>query len=387
MIQRLRVILPPASILLGILLFYLVFEGLILYYEWNVGGRIRLNVRPGVAIPLLAALAYGAYRVVAFHPFYRSHYRAWLERSPWTACKPLPLGPVALVWEDGVVLSLLALLSLVDPALDPFRLLAYFLVGYLVPLGMAFAPTGALVYAYIIAFGLGLVAQWMPADPRLALAVTILLAAIGQLGLRRSLKRFPWSLDWLTPIFSWVMSDKVAFEASMSGGCGWPFDKLGLKRLKPVPFELARRDAILIGPLVGWWLFAIGAGFSAPQNRIPFASLVACFGIGLLGLIRLLIYASGYLSPISLAGRLATFRWIIPGYDVIFVAPFCTLLLPLATYFTLALYGVTAEVSGPICLAQGLFITFNMGPSLKQWELTGQHRIVPTRTNELVKVG
>lgn len=387
MIHRLRVLLPPAFLMLAILGSYLILVGAILYFEWKVGGRVQLNIRPGVVIPLVAALALGVYRVVGFHPFYRSNYRAWLERSPWTSGKPLPLGTVSLVWEDGVILSLLALLSLVDPALDPIRLLAYFLVGYLAPLGMALAMTGTSAYAYVIAFGLGLVIRLMPVDLRLSLAVAILLAAIGQLGLRRSLKLFPWSLDWLTPILLGLKGDKIAFEASMPSGCGWPFDKLSLARSKPSPFALARREAILIGPLVGWWLFAIEAACEDPQERIQFGSLIAGAGIYSLGFIRLMTYCAGYLPPISIVGRLATFRWIIPGYDVIFVAPFCTFFFPSATYFALVWWGVTGDVSGPICLAQGFFITFNMGPSLRQWELTGQHRIVPTRKSELVKAG
>lgn len=388
MIRRLRIILPPVSFLLGILAFYLVFEGLILYFEWRVGARVPLNLRPGVAIPLGAALAYGAYRVVAFHPLYRANYRAWLERSPWTGRKPLPLGPIALVWEDGVVLSLLALLSLVDPALDPIRLVAYFLVGYLALLGIAFAPTGALSFAYVIAFGLGLVAWLMPGDPRFALAVAILLAALGQLGLRRSLNRFPWSLEWLTPALHLMKGDKDAFEASTPHGCGWPFDKLGLRGAKPSRVKLARRDALLIGPLIGWWVFVVGAAFSDPQDRIGFAGFAAAIGIWHLALFRLVNYVSGYMPPISFMGRLATFRWIIPGYDVVFVAPLCTLLFPMATYVMFAtLWGLEADVSGPICLALGVFITFNMGPDLNRWELTGQHRIGPTNQTNRVKVG
>lgn len=387
MIRRLRVILPPVPYLLAIFLFYLVFEGLVLYFEWKAGAAVPLNVRPGVVIPLLAALAFGVYRVVAFHPFYRPEYRAWLERSPWTAGRPLPLGPVALVWEDGVILSLLALLALVDPALDPVRLLGCFLVTYLGFLAIAFVLTKTFFCAYVLAFGLGLVVRLMPFDPLTAFAVAIVLAVVGHLGLRRSLRRFPWELDWLAPVVHWLKSDKIAYEASMPSGCGWPFDKLSLVRMKPSPFELTRREALLIGPLVGWWLYALEGGFADPEDRIKFAAFVASIGIWMLGLSRFVNYVNGYLPPISFLGRLATFRWIIPGYDIIFIAPLCTLVFPLAVLGASVAWGVNAEAIGPICLALGLFITFNMGPDLKRWQLTGRHRVIPTKSNELVKVG
>ena len=123
MIRRLRLVLPPAGILLTYALVYTIFEGLVLAMEWRLGAPIRgMAGRPGVLLPLLAAALYGGFRVIAFHPVYRPKYRAWLESTPWTSGKPLPVGPVSLVWEDGVVLSLLCLLHLVQPELDPILL-------------------------------------------------------------------------------------------------------------------------------------------------------------------------------------------------------------------------------------------------------------------------
>src|SRR5689334_8276086 len=41
-----------------------------------------------------AAGAYAIYRIWRFHPACNHAYAAWLKLSPWTANRPLPLGPV-----------------------------------------------------------------------------------------------------------------------------------------------------------------------------------------------------------------------------------------------------------------------------------------------------
>src|SRR5262245_9773041 len=53
----------------------------------------------------LAAAVYGIYRVACFHPAVNPRYFAWLKLSPWQADKPLPMGPVHLVWQDLVVIG------------------------------------------------------------------------------------------------------------------------------------------------------------------------------------------------------------------------------------------------------------------------------------------
>ena len=45
--------------------------------------------------------------------------------------------------------------------------------------------------------------------------------------------------------------------------------------------------------------------------------------------VRLLIYTGPFRPPISLRGRIATGRWVIPGYDYVLLAPLCTLLTAL----------------------------------------------------------
>src|SRR6185503_4170890 len=57
---------------------------------------------------VFAAGSYALYRLWRFHPALNHGYAAWLSISPWTAHKPLPLGPTHLAWQDAVVIGLLA---------------------------------------------------------------------------------------------------------------------------------------------------------------------------------------------------------------------------------------------------------------------------------------
>ena len=104
--------------------------------------------------------------------------------------------------------------------------------------------------------------------------------------------------------------------------------------------------------------------------------------------IRLLVYIGPCRPPISLWGRIMTARWIIPGYDCVFVAPLCTLLVAL---IGLAV-GIVADpaywgtVVYPLTMAAALIVALNMGPSLARWRLTGHHRIAPWPVNDPQRV-
>ena len=155
MIARLRIILPPLPVIILFGVIYLMLEVPVLIAQWRWGGPPPL-ARPGLAVVSFAAAAYGVYRVVAFHPFYRPDYRTWLAHTPWTVAKSLPVGPVAFVWEDLVVLAGFVLLTLAQPLLDPVRLASFCLLAYLVALALTLWPTGAGVFGYAVAFGIGL---------------------------------------------------------------------------------------------------------------------------------------------------------------------------------------------------------------------------------------
>jgi hypothetical protein len=119
------------------------------------------------------------------------------------------------------------------------------------------------------------------------------------------------------------------------------------------------------------------------------ALLAALFCVaGVAPFVRVVIHCDGYAPPISFLGRLATGRWIIPCYDQVFAAP----LLAAATGYALgtlsAYLGLDPLFSHPVVVAVVLFICLGLGPSLTDWRLTGEHRLVEgSLRSGAVKVG
>ena len=96
----------------------------------------------------------------------------------------------------------------------------------------------------------------------------------------------------------------------------------------------------------------------------------------------------GYFPPISLLGRLATGRLIIPGYDQALVAPLLlTTIVGLTgtiTAFNHELLPIDPIYVVPIALTLTWWITVGMGPSLEVWRLTGNHRIAPAPVKKAI---
>jgi len=379
LLTRLRVILPPDWSLIVFVVVYALFEGPLLYFEWWVGQPLNV-MHPGVYIVRVAAFAFGAFRVRAFHPAYLPDYRIWLERSPWTSRKPLPAGPVAFGWEDALPIGTLAILAAARGPDEPFRMLTLALAGHLLFLSGAMARAGAAGYAFATAFGLGLIVRLWP-DPRFCLAAAVGIYAIGWAGLRASLARFPWAS--LEGVKSLSMAE--ATRAMQEASCGWPFDQL-----QPRGAEAGRssRGALIaLSVLAGWYLFASLAVLPNPAGTVQFAFWNAIMA---LTLGRAATYCSGHAPPISLMGRLRNFRWIVPGYDQVFLAPICTILIGVLALDRFRPPGLDDESFLPAALTLACLVNATTGPSLVRWRLTGRHRITATvanKGNEFVQVG
>ncbi|KPK76937.1 MAG: hypothetical protein AMJ79_05030, partial [Phycisphaerae bacterium SM23_30] len=80
---------------------YIIFKGVSLASAFY---QIRM------LIILFSCGVYGFFRVRSFHPIFNHGYLQWLALSPWRFGKPLPLGPVHLVWVDLAVVGTLTLL-------------------------------------------------------------------------------------------------------------------------------------------------------------------------------------------------------------------------------------------------------------------------------------
>ena len=321
----------------------------------------------GQGVICLAAAFYGAYRGVTFHPYFRPAYGAWLERTPWTWPMPLPLGPVHLVWEDVIAPVLLGLIALRHeelPVLGPLLISA---AAYLAVLGAGFWGTGQKWYGFAVYSLLGLIIR-LKHFPEVAAGVAVGTYFVSLLGLRACLAAFPWKERPMTFRF-WELFDT---QKQSDKEVGWPFKQLspaGPTACVPAVYGL------LVSLLAGWWLYAGAAIIPDPHDRAAFLGF--SYGLGGIGvaLVRLIIYVQGFMPPISYWGRVRTLRWIIPGYDQIFLAPLS--IAAVGTLAKLALKHFDPLVVAPVSVFLTLLIAFNMGPTLRTWHTTGNHRMVP----------
>ena len=357
MIRALQLIWPPWWALGMVGFLYAAFEALYLFFEWRMGALLFSPFgEKGPAIGALSvfALFYVAYRVWTFHPAMRPDYYQWLASTPWTSSQPLPLGPIHLVWQDLLLVGIGVAVGwprLQTQALIPAQV---FLFAYLAGLAFTLGFTEAGRWSYGIVVGLGFMALFAR-HPQFFVGAAAASYGIAYLGVRSALARFPWQ-DSIDGAYRNIIRQTQPL--------GWSHDRLGPPRTREFPLGIM----FALGLLIGWWWYVLAThGFV----HVPFYPTVL-----LLAVIRLFVYCNGYLPPISLAGRLAAGRWIIPSYDQVFVAPVLALMVGVAAWFVVHQAGWDAAVVQPIALTLTIWITFGIGPSPRVWQLTGNHRIV-----------
>jgi hypothetical protein len=340
-----------------------------------------LPFRPASALLFLAAVTYGISRVTDFHPVFQRNYRAWLEMTPWTNRKPLPLGPVELVLEDGLVLGPMVLLCAILPRPRAMYLLCAFLLCHLGAIVVSLWLTRTRTIGYLSAFGLGYAVKlWH--QPFACLATATLVYLIAYEGLLQAFDRFPWS-----PRHQLKLNTEVTARVSNSEPCGWPYDRI-LGEVVAAQ-GISRIDAIICCALGSWWLYVLALFIPDERSRLGMLSLACVVPTVLFPFGRMSIYVQGHASPISGWARIMTMRWIIPGYDQIFVGPLCALLAGPASL------GLFFAIGCPLdaCLTLGTGVTAAVAlvapPRLRRWRLTGYHRIVPSSdlNRGFVKVG
>jgi hypothetical protein len=206
-------------------------------------------------------------------------------------------------------------------------------------------------------------------------------------GLRRGFRQFPWEPRKL-PTMN-LQTDLTA--PWQSEPCGWPYDRM-LREIGPAR-RFPRADAVLCCMLGTWWLFVLTSLISDRNNRYGVLAAALVFATFASWLARLLIYLRGYQSPLTFWGRIGTFRLLIPGYDQVLVAPFCTLIVAPVTLAVLVRARVPLDISVAIATGLTVLCALLAPPRLRRWRLTGRHRIVHTAPQSqassatLVKVG
>lgn len=327
---------------------------------------------------LVACVLYGAFRVVRFHPACQPKYRDWLRGTPWNHGLPLPGGSVALGLRDVLVVILLTVLATGGPEATPLACLGAATVTYIVLLGAVNACTGCFTEAYVVAFGLTLAVR-INEDVVATTTVVIVLLIVTVMGLKRSLARFPWDTP-LTREFAKFFRN-LGVEGQPLGWhgdparLGFPYDACAPVSPNPViPF----RHALLLSLLVGWtyyvltWALAPGDRFMREMREIM------CYGVIPVSacLVRVTVYCGPYWPPISLLGRVATMRPIIPKYDRVFVAPLAALTVAVLLHTVFSRCAVPVEYGGAITVFAVLLILLGSGPSIGRWRMLGAYRAV-----------
>ena len=271
-------------------------------------------------------------------------------------------------------------LASVHGPLTPFTILGLFLIGHQAMVMIPSFSTGSISFGYAIAFMIGLSIRLWP-EPRYFLASALAGYLVGWVGLRFSLANFPWP-SYEKP----ELADPK--KAALEAACGWPFDQLQPRaragRILP------GHAGVFISLLAGWYLFAIESLFPNPGARWTYLHLTFANSILFLALGRTSIYRSGYAAPINFWGRLRTFRWVIPGYDQVYLAPLCTILVGVLAVDRFRPAGLVDDTFLPVALAAAFLVTLTTGPSLARWRLTGRHRITVAASKkggDFVKVG
>ncbi|MBL4885059.1 MAG: hypothetical protein JKY95_11065 [Planctomycetaceae bacterium] len=415
-----RVVLPRDGVVIFFFVAYLLAVSFNLMNGWLWATEIdSSNPFPVRDIMVMfAACSYGAYRSYGFHPSCEAKYDQFLGQTAWSPAKPLPLGPVHLIWQDVIVVCLLVAAIYPDPFIHPIRPLYGMLFSYHLCLLIIFIRCRVWAYLYVMAFGLG-AAALLWANPLFALLILVALNLVGYIGITKSLKEL--HQNRLKQAVNPQVQSKLESNEHL---VGWPFDALAPRipsiyvtpkvQITKVPLYHGLSISLLSG-----WLFLCASVIAfqltlqqkdfwiqhysdQPQafiELVPSASSVLyqeMFTPGLtrvsrdsfygtlvplfiiiiaLGVFRLAYYCKGYHPPISLLGRLLSLRWIIPAYDQVFVAPLCVLLVLLAFNPILVLYlGMSSLYAGPIVVWLAVLITLVMGPKRSQWVLTAPCR-------------
>jgi hypothetical protein len=377
-VRWMRVVLPGSEMVWGCILGEMVIEAvylLILARGWPADEAFFRGARIGWLS--FSAWGYGISRIVRFHPALNEQYRKWLETTPWTADRPLPGGPIMLRPQDLIVMA--ALMGLArDSTPLVLTVPVGFLIGYLTTLAFAARYCGDWLFAYLIGMGLGAILL-MVQSIEVCCLVAVSFCPIALVAIQRSLRLYPWDNDLMN---SKAMQRQSNLEDRYRDRLGWPHDFLSPKAPK---LMLPYHDGIGLSLLAGWYAFVI---------EFHGGMIIVCtyFSMGMLGAVlnRIVIYMKAHRWPIGLSGRFSTGRWIIPRYDVIYIAPvLAAIIIPASQWGAVAMviwkfgrlqpfqqFYWPAAICSSLGIATASLLLLVMGPALERWRLAAPHRIV-----------
>lgn len=337
----------------------------------------------------LATFFCGFLRAAWFHPTYRRDYLRWLELSPWTARQALPLGPILLTPYDCALVVVMAAASVSELQTGPFMTPLLFLGGYLVSAALFLLRTGQRAVPFAVLHGLAASAMlkggW-------GLGIAALLYCLAAWAFRRSLAGLPWTDG------PFATSDSAGFAGFIGllripprrfseGGprdaslflpmeVGWPQALLSPVRMHPA---ISWSSACAVASLSGLWFFvftrAVEPRMDSPLAGPPILVVIA--------ILRLCVYLAQQAAPTGLRGRWALRQPLIPGFDVVFLAPLAAVVLGWIACEVAVRLGASAHLADGVTVFVGMLCALGLGPTYETWALTGLHRLrTPAKSNK-----
>lgn len=313
-------------------------------------------------------IAYAVLRVVCAHPWFQPSYADWLKQSPWRPGLPLPLGPVPLVPQDGLVIIVTWLWSFDGSIFRLPHLLSMALAAYLIANLLPLWTAGERVRVFAISSGLA-VAAWLGIGSVWSLAVLAVCYMAVFSVMAKSVASAIAGKNAGSPAVA-AFFGRTKESVRLAGPIGFPFHRAA--QISGLP-QISQRDAVLLSATLAIWQFAIASYFEGPARV-----LASCFGAASLvivvSLLRVIRY-SEYHPPLSFLGRLANRRWIIPAYDCVFLPS----LYACAPLLILAMLGYCSPNdviwAAPLVAFAGCTIGLGMRPTLRHWALCGYNRL------------
>ncbi|MCI0747370.1 MAG: hypothetical protein L0Y58_18345 [Verrucomicrobia subdivision 3 bacterium] len=294
---------PPGLLVIGFILLYGGFNAAILAIELMLAVPFgELSRVPDIAefkkfILMLSAAAYAAYRLWRFHPACNPAYAAWLKLSPWTADKPLPLGPLHLVWQDAVVVGTVLAIAKWHAHVNPLWPAIAFVLFYFA--GFTIILIGTRRRAACAIFGFLWPAMILPLQGWQRLLLMAAFVVVIWRGHLQSLRAFPWEFlsdspqPWSKPKSIW-QTNIQAVPSQLPARAGWPFAVLAPKLESR---SISLKTTWTVSLILGWCIFCIliRAQAALPPEMILVAAI---FG----AIFRLAIYCKSPRTPLQRVG-------------------------------------------------------------------------------------
>lgn len=241
---------------------------------WYSAGRPSEMLNLFVVLISVITAYYGLMRSTNFHPALDYRYHEWLRSTPWTPASPLPKGPLAPVWQDAVVLTVMTIIAATS-AERTFNPIASTLGPCLgMALGLAVGWSWAnlvtrnlvAVYAALLAAPLAIHATMHHGEASIAVAA-VTAATVAYIGVAMGLQSYPWTLfpkDKFRFTKALNPHDERTLNWKQTAAVGWPYTHL---LNPPADVRVSRLRAATEAAVAAAWFSAITRPFPAQAQE------------------------------------------------------------------------------------------------------------------------